>query len=92
MKAEPTLQPCQTCQNTFLPRRPWQKFCSDRCRVSWHKEQKSPQILKDIIKDLQAQISELEARLEKSEDRSHRTLRDKGELGRDLAKTSQDGG
>jgi endogenous inhibitor of DNA gyrase (YacG/DUF329 family) len=28
---------CPTCSNSFTPRRPWQRFCGDRCRRAHHK-------------------------------------------------------
>lgn len=88
MSHEPSLQPCAHCQTNFLATRPWQRFCSSTCRANWHQEVKSPAVLKEIIKDLQAQIQELEASLEASQETVRHLRMDKGVIGRELAKTS----
>lgn len=47
---------CPSCGSQFQPRRPWQRFCSVRCRSVAHK-QGSPG-------SLQQRVQELERRLE----------------------------
>jgi len=36
------MTPCHHCHKPFAPSRPGHRFCSDRCRSAWHREQSLP--------------------------------------------------
>ena len=56
---QPTPIECPTCSTSFLPRRPWQKFCSTPCRAAWH----SAAPLREALAAAEAELAELRARL-----------------------------
>jgi hypothetical protein len=48
---------CQVCQDEFVPRRPWQRFCGAACRRVFHQP-------KVTIDALAKRVDELERRLD----------------------------
>jgi hypothetical protein len=44
----------------FTPKRPWQKFCSDRCRSTWHQSM-TPEALRKDLDALRAAVDALAA-------------------------------
>jgi endogenous inhibitor of DNA gyrase (YacG/DUF329 family) len=32
--------PCASCESPFTPKKEGRRFCSDRCRVNWHRAEK----------------------------------------------------
>lgn len=37
---EPRPDQCESCHGSLSPIRPWQRFCSARCRNRWHAEER----------------------------------------------------
>lgn len=31
---------CKSCGELFIPKRPWQEFCNDKCRNNYHNDKK----------------------------------------------------
>ncbi len=63
------LTPCRQCGTGFVQKRPWQHFCSKPCRRAWHKlggVKPDPR-----VDDLQKEVAELKARVEKLEGFTH---------------------
>jgi len=65
---------CLACDGQFQPRRPWQRFCSDRCRARSHRQGgtggASAETMAAGHETLQARIQELARRVEALEARS----------------------
>jgi hypothetical protein len=52
--------PCPVCSTPYAPKRPWQKFCSDRCRSTWHQSM-TPEALRKDLDTLRAAVDALTA-------------------------------
>jgi hypothetical protein len=53
---------CPTCRVGFQPRRPWQRFCSARCRTAGHKQGNGDNLQSRVV-ELERRVSELEQAL-----------------------------
>ncbi len=58
-----TLRACAHCGAGFEVKRPWQRFCSNRCRLAWHREHDPRRLNVEAARDLEARLSRLEARV-----------------------------
>jgi hypothetical protein len=54
-KKAPEPIPCRECGEMFLQSRPWQVFCSDDCKKSWHAN-----VYKRQIEEAEKAIARLE--------------------------------
>ncbi len=54
---------CQECGATFTPSRPWQRFCSARCRGLHHRSPARLERLAERLDALEARVRALEAEL-----------------------------
>ena len=53
---------CQECGATFVPKRPWQRFCSARCRGLHHRSPARLERLAERLDALEARVRALEQR------------------------------
>jgi len=63
MKAKAKLEKirCKNCGKLFLPKRAWQKFHNDNCRVQYHR---MPDALKKRISKIENELKELNEQFE----------------------------
>jgi len=52
---------CKNCGKLFLPKRPWQKFHNNHCRVQYHR---MPGTLKERISKIERELKELNEQFE----------------------------
>lgn len=61
-----TERPCPVCGASFLAKRAWSQFCSDRCRKSFHRNIRTSGVTYDIratLTRIEAKVDQLLARL-----------------------------
>lgn len=57
---EPGAALCPVDGTPFTPKRSWQKFCSDRCRNTWHQSM-TPEALRKDLDAIRAAVDALKA-------------------------------
>lgn len=59
--AQATTKPCAACGEPITARRPWQRFCSQKCRNSYHNIPRQLEALTAKIDALTERVKELES-------------------------------